>query len=71
MKVAIHEKLTNGIKTVSIKIQSEFPEVYKEMSKTLLFRLFNNNEITTNQLGEYLIEIQDHLSAFRANKNLA
>ena len=69
MKV-IHEKLTVGIRAVTLKIQSEFPEVYKAMSKTPLFRSFNNNEISTNQLGEYLIEIQDHLSAFRANKNL-
>jgi hypothetical protein len=67
----IHEKLTTGIIAVTLKIQTEFPEVYKAMSKTPLFHLFNKNEITTNQLGEYLIEIQDHLSTFKSNKNLA
>jgi hypothetical protein len=70
MQAAIHEKLTAGIIAVTLKIQSEFPEVYTVMSQTPLFLLFKSNEITTNQLGEYLIEIQDHLSAFRSNRDL-
>jgi|GEM_PF-2445061 len=70
MIISIHEKLTAGILAVTLKIQTDFPEVYKVMSKTPLFLLFSKHEITTNQLGDYLIEIQGHLSTFRSNKNL-
>ena len=67
MKSPTHQKLTAEIMAVTAKIQTEFPEVYKVMSETPLFLSYNEAEITTAELEEYLSEIQKHLSTFRAN----
>jgi len=67
MKSPTHQKLTAEIMAVTAKIQTEFPEVYKVMSETPLFLSYNEAEITTAELEEYLSEIQKQLSTFRAN----